>query len=55
MKKLSKKEELKVKGGNITYSATFINAVCRIIDIIFSIGQNVGSSIRKTSEKGIVS
>ena len=51
MKKIEKDEQIKIVGGSITYSATFINAICRVVDILFDVGQNLGSAIRRSIEK----
>lgn len=53
MKKLDRREQLEVIGGSITYSATFVNAICRVVDLIFTIGENIGSSIRRNVEGNI--
>lgn len=53
MKRIDRKEQLEVIGGNITYSATLVNAICRVVELIFTIGENVGSSIRRNVEKEI--
>ena len=45
MNKLQKEELKKVKGGNA--SATMINAVIRTVSTMFSIGQAIGSAIRR--------
>lgn len=51
MKKIENSELRQVIGGSITLTATFINAFCRMVDFIFEVGQNLGSSIRRNIEK----
>ena len=50
MRELSNKEMLNIEGGgNITGS--MLNAVYKIIDTIYSIGESLGSYIRRVVEK----
>ena len=53
MIKLDNNELMDIKGGNIAYTATMINAICRVVDIIFEVGKNIGSSIRRSSENSV--
>ncbi len=46
MKKLKTNELQDIKGGAV--SSTMINAVMRAVSVMFSIGQAVGSAIRRT-------
>lgn len=45
MKKLTKQELINVKGGSL--SNTMLNALSRCVTGLFSIGQAVGSSLRR--------
>lgn len=47
--KLNKNELMKINGGGI--SATLINAISRGINTILSIGQMVGSAIRRIQKR----
>ncbi len=49
--KLSKLELLEIKGGEITVTATLINALARGISVLFDLGKAVGSSIRRAITK----
>lgn len=46
MNKLKKEELLEVKGG-AGFSSTLLNAMMRTVSVMFSIGQAVGSAIRR--------
>ena len=50
MKIVNNSDLMAISGGNITYTATFINAICRVVDIIFEVGKNLGSAIRRSTE-----
>lgn len=50
MNKLKKEEMLKVKGGAGLTSA-MLNALMRTASVMFSIGQAVGSAIRRVTGK----
>ena len=45
MKQINNEEMKKVKGGGVT--ATMINAVMRTVSTMFTIGQAIGSAIRR--------
>ena len=47
MIKLKKEEMYQVKGGT-SLSSAMLNALMRTISVMFSIGQAVGSAIRRT-------
>ena len=53
MKNVSNDKLMDIRGGSITYTATLINALCRVVDIIFEVGKNIGSSIRRSNEDTI--
>lgn len=50
MNKLKKEEMMKIKGG-AGISSAMLNALMRAVSVMFSIGQAVGSAIRRTSSK----
>ena len=50
MIKVNNDELMNIKGGSVSYTATFISALVRAIDIIFEIGKSLGSSIRRSSD-----
>lgn len=50
MKKLRKEEMFKIKGG-AGLSSTMLNALVRAVSVMFSVGQAVGSAIRRTLGK----
>ena len=50
MYKLDKKEMRRIKGG-ANFSSAMLNAVMRAITGMFSIGQAVGSAIRRVTSK----
>jgi site-specific DNA-methyltransferase (adenine-specific) len=50
IKKLKKEEMMKIKGG-AGISSAMLNALMRAVSVMFSIGQAVGSAIRRTSSK----
>ena len=50
MNKIKKEELFKIKGGT-TLSSAMLNALMRTVSVMFSIGQAVGSAIRRTSSK----
>ena len=45
MKQINNEEMKKVKGGGVT--ATMINAVMRTVSTMFTIGQAIGSAVRR--------
>lgn len=49
MKNLDKQELINVKGGSL--NSTMLNAIARTVSTIFSIGQAVGSAIRRVWTK----
>ncbi len=50
-----KNEEMKnIKGGGtITFNATFLNAIYKISSLVFDIGKELGSSIRRISTDSV--
>lgn len=50
MKELNKEEMLGIEGG-ASFSASMLNAVYRTIEVIYSIGESLGSYIRRVVEK----
>ena len=46
MKELQKNEMSEVKGG-AGFNSTMLNAIARAVSVIFSIGQSVGSALRR--------
>lgn len=51
--KISNKELSKINGGGL--NATLFNSFARIINTLFDIGYEIGSSIRRLSEKKVCS
>ena len=49
--KLTKEELLCIRGGEVTVTATLINALARGISVLFELGKAVGSSIRRAITK----
>ena len=49
MRELDKNEMLKIDGG-AGFTATMMNAIYKTIEIIFKIGEALGSYIRRKSE-----
>ena len=49
MKKLKINEMKKISGGAI--SSAVLNALMRTVSVMFTLGQAVGSAIRRTSSK----
>lgn len=47
MKNLGKEEMICVKGGATGFSSALLNAMMRTVSVMFSIGQAVGSAIRR--------
>lgn len=50
MREISKREMINVEGG-ASISASMLSAIYKTIDTIFSIGEALGSYIRRASEK----
>ena len=44
---LKKEEMISVKGGAIDFSSALLNAMMRTVSVMFSMGQAVGSAIRR--------
>ena len=49
MIELKKEQMYKIKGGGL--SSTMLNALMRTVSVMFSVGQAVGSAIRRTKTK----
>ena len=50
MKEIDKYEMMKVEGG-ASFSASMMSAIYKTIGIIYSIGESLGSFIRRVTEK----
>ena len=50
MKKLNNKEMLNIIGGG-SITGSMLNAIYKIIDTVYSIGESLGSYIRRAVEK----
>ena len=51
MRKIEKKEMLNIEGGGSSgISGTVLNAIYKLIDTIYSIGESLGSYIRRVNE-----
>ena len=55
MRKLRVEEIKKISGGSIAYTAAFIGAFAKVIDLLFQIGENLGSAIRRSTDSSICS
>ena len=53
MRVLKKEESIKVYGGSTTYTAAFIGAICKIVELLFHVGETLGSSIRRSTDQDI--
>jgi len=51
MKKLMNQEMKKINGGATGISSAVLNALMRTVSVMFSLGQAVGSAIRRVSNK----
>lgn len=51
MKELSKKEMLNIEGGGTSITGSMLSAVYKIIETIYSVGESLGSYIRRAVEK----
>lgn len=49
MKKLNQAEMQQIEGGTTTSYTSAINAIIKAITTLFSVGQAVGSAIRRTN------
>lgn len=47
MRKMTTEELRKVEGGSITFNATYLNAIYKISSLLFEVGKELGSSIRR--------
>lgn len=50
MREIDKKEMMDIEGGT-SFSASMMNAIYKTIEIIYSIGESLGSYIRRVTEK----
>ena len=50
MRELKKEEMLKIDGGT-SITGSMLNAIYKTIELIYSIGESLGSYIRRTVEK----
>ena len=53
MIKLEKEELKKIDGGALVFNATYLNALYKFSSLIFDVGKEVGSSIRRLSENKV--
>lgn len=53
MMKLESKELQKIEGGSVTFNATYLNALYKISSLLFDVGRELGSSIRRVSSKSL--
>jgi len=53
MRVLNSEESSKVLGGNVVYTAAFIGAICKVVDLLFNIGESIGSAIRRSTDHDI--
>lgn len=49
MKKLQKEEMQKIEGGT-DITATMVNAIYKVYSLIYTLGESLGSYIRRSSE-----
>ena len=49
MRELKKEEMLKIEGGT-SFSASMLNAIYKTFELIYSIGESLGSYIRRKTE-----
>lgn len=47
MKELKKQEMVRIKGGSSLSISSTLNAVAKIVSTVFSLGQAIGSAIRR--------
>ena len=47
MKKLKKQEMISIKGGATSINSAVLNAMMRTISVMFSMGQAIGSAVRR--------
>ena len=52
MRELKKEEMLNIEGG-ASFSASMLNAIYKTIEVIYSIGESLGSYIRRVAEKSM--
>ena len=48
MEQMKKEELQKIKGGAAAFTSAMLNALMRTVSVMFSIGQAVGSAIRRS-------
>jgi hypothetical protein len=53
MTKIEKDELMKIEGGSLTFNATYLNAIYKLSDLLFEIGRELGSSIRRVSSNKV--
>lgn len=51
MRELNKKEMLNVEGGESNITGSMLNAIYKTIELIYTIGEALGSYIRRAVEK----
>lgn len=52
MREIRKEEMLKIEGGT-SITGSMLNAIYKTIDLIYSIGESLGSYIRRAVEKKV--
>ena len=50
MKELKKEEMQKIEGGTLGITATMINAIYKSFELIYTVGESLGSFIRRKTE-----
>lgn len=51
MRELEKKEMLNIEGGADVFTGSMLNAIYKIIETIYGVGESFGSYIRRAVEK----
>ena len=50
MRKLDNQEMIKITGGSVAFTASFINSLLGAGELILELGRNLGSAIRRIYE-----
>lgn len=51
MRELNRKEMLNIEGGADGFTGSMLNAIYKTIELIYTIGESLGSYIRRAVEK----
>lgn len=53
MEKLVENELMNIQGGSVTFNSTYLNAIYKLSSLLFDVGRELGSSIRRVASNSV--